>query len=176
MNYNQDPWSWVDQQKPVAPLGASLQPSQEQPPPIQVTQDPTMQQLTSMGVGKLAEGAAQGINAGIKAYGATSAPLAATPLAVTPAASTIGTAAAEGLAASGIPGVLPAAASTVPGVLATGAAVPAATTAAGTAAGTAASAGLGTAAAAGGEAALAAMGPVGWAIGAGLLAHKLGIF
>lgn len=167
MNYNQDPWSWVDQQKPVAPLGASLQPSQEQPPPIQVTQDPTMQQLTAMGVGKLAEGAAQGITSGIKAYGATSAPLATTP-----AASTIGTAAAEGLAASGIPGVLPAAASTVPGALATGAAVPAATTAAGTAA----SAGLGTAAAAGGEAALAAMGPIGWAIGAGLLAKKLGIF
>jgi len=93
-----------------------------------------------------------------------------------PLASTAGNAALLGTEAattgaltSAIPGALTATA--VPGALAS-------TAAAGTAAAAApvATAGLGAAAAAGGEAALLGMGPVGWAIAAGLLAKKLKLF
>ena len=87
MNY--DPWDWTSQQKPVAPLQATLQTSQEQPPPIQVVKDPTAQQANQMVVGKVLD---TGINAGAKGIGtaykvANAAPLAATPEA---AASTYG--------------------------------------------------------------------------------------
>lgn len=186
--YSQDPWDWVNQQKAVAPLGAQLQPSNEQPPPIQVTQDPTEQYFQQAMLGKGIDATAAGINAGIKAYGA---PLSAT----TQAANTLGqgatlanvgaatapastyaltpTLTAAPIGGAGL-GIGSGAASTIGAGLGEAAL---GTTAGATAAGTgAATAGLGAAGAAGGEAALNAMGPVGWAIGAGLLAKKLGIF
>jgi len=157
--YNQDPWSWVDQQKPTAPMVNTIAPlaaSQEQAPGAVNAQDPTMQQLQAMGTGKLIEGTASGISTGIKA-GMGAANAAATTV---PTAAELGGSFATQMAAAGVPGTAVA-----------GAAPLAAGTAASTA-GTAATTGL----AAGGEAALAAMGPIGWAVGAGLLAHKLGIF
>jgi hypothetical protein len=181
MMYEQDPWSWVNQQKPVAPLGASIQPSQEQAPGVLYTQpDPLEQQLQSMAVGKGVDAAATGLSAGYKAAMAPAvvAPLSAgsvlgtsaPAMSLAPAATT---AATEGLIASGIPGLAAPLASTT----ATGAALAGTGTAAtgGALASTGAAAGTG-AAMVGGEAALAALGPVGWAIGAGLLAKKLGIF
>lgn len=187
----QDPWDWVNQQKQVAPLGAQLQPSGEQPPPIQVVKDPYEQQFGQMAFGKSVDVAAKGVDAAYKAYGA---PLSAT----TQAANTLGqgtalsnvgasvapastyaltpTLTAAPLGGTGL-GIGTGAASSIGAGLGEAALGTAATTAGATAAGTgAATAGLGAAGAAGGEAALAAMGPIGWAIGAGLLAHKLGIF
>ena len=184
----QDPWDWVNQQKQATPLVSQLQPSNEQPPPIQVVKDPSEQYFGQAMMGKGIDTAAQGINAGIKAYGA---PLSAT----TQAANTLGqgaaltnvgaatapasayaltpTLTAAPLGGAGL-GIGQTAASTIGAGLGEAALGTAATTAAAPAAAT--TAGLGAAGAAGGEAALAAMGPVGWAIGAGLLAHKLGIF
>lgn len=186
--YDQDPWGWVNQQKQVAPLSAQLQPSTEQPPPIQVVKDPGEQYFGQAMMGKGIDAAAKGIDAGIKAY---SAPLSQTAT----AANTLGQGATlANVGASTVPastyaltptltaaplggaglGIGQAAASTIGAGLGETALGTAATTAAAPAAAT--TAGLGAAGAAGGEAALAAMGPVGWAIGAGLLAHKLGIF
>jgi hypothetical protein len=178
----QDPWSWVDQQKPSAPLAAQIQPSapeQVSPLYVQPEQDPMEQQLQSMAMGKGVEAVGKGLDTGYKAYQAGQAASAMAPLSanavigsaapamsVAPVIATPATAALTGTAAaSGAPLL---------------AAAPAMSTAAGAAlgaGGTAAAAPLATGAAmAGGEAALAALGPVGWAIGAGLLAKKLGIF
>jgi len=167
--YKDDPWDWTKgQQSATAPLSAQLKPSMEQPGGA-VQPGPLTQQLSGMMLGKGIDATAKGLEAGYKTATATQAPLAATP-----AASMVPSAAAEGLAASGLPGVTTAA-SMVPGTLATGAAA-ADAVGTGAALGAGAEAGATGAAMAGGEAALAAMGPVGWAIGAGLLAKKLGIF
>ena len=142
---SQDYWDWVDQKKPIAPLAAAIQPSQEQSPGVmQQPKDPIVGMAQQAGV----NAAAKGAEAAYKAYGAAANPVG--PL----TANQLGTSFAADMAAQGV-------AST---------ALPMAAEAAATT-GT-----LGTAAGVGGEAALAAMGPVGWAIGAGLLAKKLGIF
>lgn len=166
-----DPWAWVSQQKPVAPLAATIQPSQEQPSGG-APQDPLVQ-MAEMGA---VNAAAKGMEAGFKAYGA---PLSQTAQ----AANTLGQGAAltnagavplaAGEAAS-MYALTPTLAAAPIGGAGLGLAAPAMSTAA--AAPAAATAGLGAAGAAGSQAALAAMGPVGWTIGAGLLAKKLGIF
>jgi len=181
---SQDPWDWINEKKPVAPLAAGVQGSQEaNPGVVQTPKDP----LTSMAQQGAVNATAKGLEAGYKAYGVANAAQAAAPLSantilgtaapamslapatVTPAAAALTEAGITGLAAPAM-----STAATGAGILGTEAAVGGAlaSTGATTAAGTAAGAG----ALAGGEAALAAMGPVGWAIGAGLLAHKLGIF
>jgi hypothetical protein len=181
---NQDPWDWVNEKKPVAPLAAGVQSSQEANPGV-------VQQAKDPFVGMAQQGAvnatAKGLEAGYKGYQAANAAAATAPLsanavigASAPAMSlapTVVTPAAAALTEAGVAGLAAPAMSTAAtgaGILGTEAAVGGAlaSTGATTAAGTAAGAG----ALAGGEAALAAMGPVGWAIGAGLLAHKLGIF
>lgn len=210
----QDPWSWVDQQKPSAPLAAQIQsstPEQIAPMYLQPQRDPMEQQLQSMAMGKGIDAAGKGLEAGYKAYNASAAPLttnavntlgtgmklggaapaaasAAAPVSqvtlaplALPNAVTMGTpivAEAGGMyaltptlgAAGGTGAALGSAGTAVGSGLAT--AAPAAATAAGAGTGAA----LGTGAAVAGETALAALGPVGWAIGAGLLAKKLGIF
>jgi len=183
-----DPWAWVSQQKPVAPLAATIQPSQEQPSGG-APQDP----LTQMAEAGAINATAKGMEAGFKAYGAplsqtaqaagtlgqgaTLANAGAVPLAAGEAASMYAltpTLAAAPIGGAGL-GLGTGAASGIGAGLGAGAGTAAATGTA--AAGTgAATAGLGAAGAAGGQAALAAMGPVGWAIGAGLLAKKMGIF
>jgi hypothetical protein len=183
-----DPWAWVSQQKPVAPLAATIQPSQEQPSGG-APQDP----LTQMAEAGAINATAKGMEAGFKAYGAplsqtttavntlgqgaTLTNAGAAPLAAGEAASMYAltpTLTAAPIGGAGL-GLGTGAASGIGAGLGAGAGTAAATGTA--AAGTgAATAGLGAAGAAGGQAALAAMGPVGWAIGAGLLAKKMGIF
>jgi hypothetical protein len=183
-----DPWAWVNQQKPVAPLAATMQPSQEQPPPPMQSADP----LVGMAQQGAVNATAKGLEAGFKAYGAplsqtaqaantlgqgaTLANASAVPLAAGEAASMYAltpTLAAAPIGGAGL-GLGAGAASGIGAGIGAGAGTAAAT---GAAAGTgAATAGLGAAGAAGGQAALAAMGPVGWAIAAGLMAKKLGIF
>jgi hypothetical protein len=188
MKYEEDPWSWVNEKKVVAPLAVSIQPSQEQAPaPMQAQQDPLMGMAQQGAV----NATAKGLEAGFKTYGA---PLSQTAT----AANTIGQGATlanvgTGTAAAGEAasmyalaptltaapiggaglGLGAGAASGIGAGIGAGAGTAAATGAATTGA---ASAGLGAAGAAGGQAALAAMGPVGWAIAAGLMAKKLGIF
>jgi len=139
---SQDYWDWVDQKKPIAPLAAAIQPSQEQSPGVmQQPKDPIMGMAQQAGVNAAAKGAEAGFkgyqlaNAEAAFQAADAAQLASQGLGAAQVASTVGATSAP---------------------LAAGAAT--------------------TGAAVGGEAALAAMGPVGWAIGAGLLAKKLGIF
>ena len=151
---NKDPWNWTyDKQSVVAPLGAQLKPAEAGPTGV-VPGDPVTRQLESMALNKGIDATAKGIEAGYKA--STMAPLAATPEA---AVSTYGLGAGAATGAGSQAAMLAAQDAALAGT-----------------AGTAASAAGTGAAMAGGEAALAAMGPVGWAIGAGLLAKKLGIF
>ena len=172
-----DTWSWVNEYKPAAPLSASIQPSQEQTPGIQVSHDPTTQYFNQLMLGKGIDATANGISAGIKAYGA---PLSAT----TQAVGSLGEGAAlTNAGASAIPSSIYALTPTLTAApvggsgLGIGTGAAAVNTASASAAPAAATtAGLGAAGAAAGEGALAAMGPVGWAIGAGLLAKRLGIF
>ncbi len=178
--YNEnDPWSWVNEQKPVAPLSANIQASQEQaPPPMQQPADPLIG-MAQMGA---INATAKGLETGFKGYQAANAAQAAqAAMAPLSANASIGVAAPT---MSVVPAIAtPAAAALTEAGLMT--AAPAMSTAAGAALGAggtaAAAAPLATSAAtgaamAGGEAALAAMGPVGWAIAAGLMAKKLGIF
>lgn len=172
-----DPWAWASQQKPVAPLAATIQPSQEQPSGG-APQDPLVQMAEAGAVNAMAKG----MEAGFKGYqlgnAAQAAQAAMAPLSANAA---IG-AAAPAMSVAPAMATPAAAALTQAGV--TGLAAPAMSTAAGAALGAggtaaaapAAAGALGAAGAAGGQAALAAMGPVGWAIGAGLLAKKMGIF
>jgi hypothetical protein len=176
--YNEnDPWSWVNEQKPVAPLSANIQALQEQtPPPMQQPNDPLMQ-MASLGA---VNATAKGLEAGYKGYQLGKAVASAAPLGVTPEAAAatynLGTGTLTGAGSQAA--MLAAQDAALTGAGATVGSITAPLTAAGT---TAAAGGAGATAAKagaalGGETALAAMGPVGWAIGAGLLAKKLGIF
>jgi hypothetical protein len=170
MNY-EDPWSWMDQTQPVAPLGAQVKPA-EITMPGAAPADTSGQQLASMATPIID----QSIIGGYKGYQAanaaaasqaTMAPLSANTIigATAPAMSfapAMATPAAASLTQAGVTGLTAPAMST-----AAGAAAPLATTGA---------AGAGAGALAGAQAGLAAMGPVGWAIGAGLLAKKFGLF
>lgn len=195
---NEDPWAWTTQKQSV-PLSAGIQASNEQAPaPLQLAPDPTTQQIQGI---LTAKGLNEGIDAtgkGIKAaYNAYNAPLAASTspasqialgapapaMSLAPAVVNPTTAALTAEGITGLAAPLASTAATGAGILgseavAGGALASAAPAAATTGAATtgAATAGLGAAGAAGGEAALAAMGPVGWAIAAGLLAKKLKLF
>ena len=199
-NVDDDPWSWANQQ-PAAPLSADIKPSQEQAGPR--VADPVQQQLGAMALTKGIDATEKGINAAYQAYGApltTNAigsigtTTAGVPVALTnagavvaPSAVTLGTPIAGALAPAGGVGLSTLAGGAGTGLAvnsaapigaslgtALGAAAPVATTA-GTAATTA---GLGSALGAGGTAMMGALAsnPVGWAIGAGLLAKKLKLF
>jgi hypothetical protein len=178
--YSEDPWSWANENKPAAPLGANVRPATDQAGPTlqapPVAPDTTDQQLLSM-----AQPAINGaITEGYKGYQAAQAAQAMAPLSANtvigtaaPAMSvapTIATPAAAALTEAGLMTAAPAMSTAAGAALGAGGTAAAAPLAAGTAA----SAGAG--AMAGGQAALAAMGPVGWAIGAGLLAKKFGLF
>jgi len=192
-----DPWSWANQQ-PIAPLSADIKPSNEQPGGR--VADPVEQQLGAMAMSKGIEATEKGINAAYQAYGApltTNAigsigtTTAGVPVAlgnvgavVAPSAVTLGTPVAGALAPAGAglstlvggAGTGLAASSAAPIGASLGTAL-GATTAATTAGTAATTAGLGTALGAGGTAMMGALAsnPVGWAIGAGLLAKKLKI-
>jgi hypothetical protein len=199
MEVDDDPWSWTNQQ-PIAPLSADIKPSNEQPGPR--VADPVQQQLGSMAMSKGIDATEKGINAAYQAYGAPLATnaigsigttTAGVPVAlgnvgavVAPSAVTLGTPIAGALAPVGGAGLSTLAGGAGTGLAASsaapigaslgtalGAVAPVATTA-GTAATTA---GLGSALGAGGTAMMGALAsnPVGWAIGAGLLAKKLKI-
>jgi len=174
-----DPWAWVNQQKPVAPLAATMQPSQEQaPPPMQQPTDP----LVGMAQQGAVNATAKGLEAGYKGYQAANA-AQASQAAMAPLSANAAIGIAQPAMSVAPAMATPAAAALTEAGLMT--AAPAMSTAAGAALGAggtaAAAAPLATSAAtgaamAGGEAALAAMGPIGWAIAAGLMAKKLGIF
>lgn len=175
---NKKVWDWTDAKPPVAPLSASLKPSDPVVPTYTDTTGPT----TKMAQAGVTNATAKGLEAGYKAYTAAANPVGplgaeqlgasfAKDMAAQGVASTAAPLAAETVAASAVP------------IAAETAAIGASTAAAGTAAAGTAAAGTAAAStaagaglAAGGQAALAAMGPIGWAIGAGLLAKKLGIF
>jgi hypothetical protein len=175
--YTEDPWAWTEAKKVGGPLAGQIQPSQEQPgAPLQTPQDP----LVGMAQQGAVNATAKGLEAGYKGYQLGNAAASAAPLAATPEAAV----ATYNLGAGALTGVGSQAAmlatqdAALTGAGATVGSIAAPLTAAGTAAATggAGATAVGTGAALGGEAALTALGPVGWAIGAGLLAHKLGIF
>jgi len=57
----EDPWAWTNERRPVAPLSANIQASNEQAPaPIYTQPDQTTQQLKGMVVGK---GLSEGVDA-----------------------------------------------------------------------------------------------------------------
>jgi hypothetical protein len=177
-----DPWAWMNQQKPVAPLAAAIAPSQEQAPPSTVKPDTSGQQLAYMATPVID----QAIIGGYKGYQAANTAAAASQAAMAPLSANAATGVAAPAMSVAPAMATPAAAALTEAGLMT--AAPAMSTAAGTAlgaGGTAAAAPLaatgavgaaGAGAMAGGQAALAAMGPVGWAIGAGLLAKQFGLF
>jgi len=178
-----DPWAWTQTNKQAAPLAAVITPSTEQAPPPSVTPDPLGQQLQSMALNKGIDAAASGVKPAYNAYQAIANPVG--PLsAETLGASFAKDMAAQGIASTAVPAAIPAVAegaALASGAL--GAAAPAAVTAGTTAAGAGAlgagaagASALGAGASAGGTAALAALGPVGVAIGLGLLAKKLKLF
>jgi hypothetical protein len=147
-----DPWAWTNAKPPAAPLSASIQPSNEQA--LARMPDRTEQQLASMAMGKGIDAAEKGITEGYKVY------KLAGPLAQSQAVSQ---AAATDMALGGAGGSAGAAALTE---------------AAGTGAAIAETGAAASALGAGGTAMMGALAsnPVGWAIGAGLLAKKLKIF
>jgi len=168
MGVDDDPWSWTNQQ-PIAPLSANITPSQEQPG--NRVADPVEQQLGAMAMGKGINALETGINEAYKVYNAPLAAQTAGTAATTvaPVATTVAPVAAS---------VAPVAASVAP-VAASVAPLAASVAPVATTAGTAATtAGLGSALGAGGTAMMGALAsnPVGWAIGAGLLAKKLKLF
>jgi len=213
-----DPWNWTTKEQ-VAPLVASIKPSEAVTP--QAMPDKTEQFLGQQAMGIGTNAAAKGIEAAYKAYnaplttqavsslgttasgapvalgnvGALTAPAAsamptavgamATPMtgALVPASGLgsvagAGTGLAAGSAApigAGIGSSIGTGLAAAEGATLAGAGTAAATGAAATGAG---AAGLGGALGAGGSAAMAALAsnPVGWVIGAGLLAKKLKIF
>jgi hypothetical protein len=164
----EDPWDWSKSHPMTAPMAAEIKPSTEQA--LGRMPDRTEQQLASMAMGKGIDAADKGITAGYNAY------KMAGPLAE---AQAVSQAAATDMALGGLGGSTNAAA--LIEAASTGAALAeggAAASALGTAGAGAGAAGLGGALGAGGTAAMAALAsnPVGWAIGAGLLAKKLKIF
>jgi len=189
-----DPWAWTRETKQATPLSANIASSQEQaPPPMQLQGDPVTQQIQGLlinkGVNEGIDATSKGVSAAYKAYGA---PLAASSspasqailgapapaMSLAPAVVNPTTAALTEAGITGLAAPMASTAATGAGILGTEAALGGALASTVPAAATtgAATAGLGAAGVAGGEAALAAMGPVGWAIGAGLLAKRLGIF
>jgi hypothetical protein len=194
-----DPWSWTETKRPVAPLAASIQPAQEPVPGVVYNpQDGTEKQLQNTFMDKASKAGEKAFDAGVKAYkdtaltqsiGQSVAPLSANSVLGVPApamslAPAATTAATEGLIASGIPGLAAPLASTTAtgaGILGTEAAVGGALAStaapAAAAAGTAGATGaLGAGLGAGASAGLAALGPIGLLLGAGLLAKKLKLF
>jgi hypothetical protein len=159
-----DPWDWVNN-KSVAPMAAEIRPSNEQA--LGRVPDQTQQQLASMAMTKGVDAADKGITAGYNAY------KMAGPLAE---AQAISQAAATDMALGGMGGSAGAAALT--NAATTGAALAEGGAAASALGAGSGAAGLGGALGAGGSAAMAALAsnPVGWAVGAGLLANKLGVF
>jgi len=201
MQDQEDPWAWTKQSSAAtigAPLGPQIQSSQEQAPASQGGRpDPLDQQLQNVAFGKGMQAAEKGVEVGYKA--ATAAPLAPTiqPAVIMPGAegyaTTLGSTVPEVVGGSVIPGAAasaggfaaPAALTSTAAPLAveagTAAAVAPVAVEGALAAGTGAAA-TGAAGAAAGSAAAGGMGaalasnPVGWAILAGLAAHKLGLF
>jgi hypothetical protein len=159
-----DPWDWVNSRS-AAPMAAEIRPSTEQA--LGRVPDQTQQQLASMAMTKGVDAADKGITAGYNAY------KMAGPLAE---AQAISQAAATDMALGGMGGSAGAAALT--NAATTGAALAEGGAAASALGAGTGAAGLGGALGAGGSAAMAALAsnPVGWAIGAGLLAKKLKIF
>jgi len=186
MNVDNDPWDWTKTHPIAAPLAAEIKPSTEQA--LGRVADKTEQYLGNQALALGSNAATKGIEKGWSAYNA--------PL-TTQATNTLGTTAtgakvalpnagaiiapAESAYALSAPamggaglGISTASAAPIGATL--GNALPAvAAEGAGMAAAGSGAAATG-AAMAGGEAALAAMGPIGWAVGAGLLAKKLKLF
>jgi len=173
-----DPWAWTNASPRAAPLSAQIRPA-EASMPAPAAPDTSAQQMLTLATPSI-NGAIKG---GYDAYKLATNPVG--PL----SAEQLGAGFAENMATQGVASTAAplAAEAVVPiaGEIAAGTAIApvASTIAAGTAAaGTGAAAGASTAAAvgsgalSGAGAGLAAMGPVGWAIGAGLLAKSLGIF
>lgn len=179
---NQDPWSWTNSQRPVAPLSMQVQSSPDQAPGvINKPQDPLEQQIMGMGVSKGAEYAASNLpglfsSATPAATSLTAAPVS-TGLGMTavPAAASAPLSASlgSGLASSGALTAAPAVmeglgtgllASAAPAAAGTTAALGAGTAAGALGAGTAATtAGALGAGAAGTAAATNFWNPIGWA-------------
>lgn len=193
MNQDNDPWDWTKENKVLAaPLGTQAIQADHSMPGALNLPHPITDMERQAGV----NAAAKGMEAGYKAYGAplSQTAQAANTLGTTASGAPValanaGTAAEAGssmyaltptLTGSVIGGagtaITPAAASAIGTGIGEGALATGATTTGATALGTAATTGVGAGLAEGGAAALTAMGPVGWAIGAGLLAKKLGIF
>ena len=195
MSVDDDPWSWTNQQPMSAPSSAKIEPSNEQPGGR--VADPVHQQLGSMAMSKGIDATEKGINAAYQAYnaplatnaiGSIGTTTAGVPVAlsnvgsvVAPSAVTLATPVTGALAPAGGLGLSTLAGGAGTGLAAGSAApigaglgtalgtvAPAATTAATTA-------GLGSALGAGGTAMMGALAsnPVGWAIGAGLLAKEI---
>ena len=160
---NSNAWAWLnDSSSTAAPLGSQIKPSTEAAPaPVK---DQTEQQLNAMILSKGIDATANGINAALKYKPPTEL------MSFTPVAETTGLAAAPAMSTAPLAAGV-AEGATLGATAAEGAAL--GSTLGATAGTTAAATG---AAGAGANAALAAMGPVGWAIAAGLLAKKLGIF
>jgi len=178
VNKEHDPWDWLNNpQQQSAPLGAQIKPSEASAPGVVQTPTDPLIQMAQMGA---VNATAKGLEAGYKGYQLGNAAASAAPLAVTPeaAAATYNLGAGALTGAGSQAAMLAAQDAALTGAGATVGSIAAPLTAAGTAAatGSAGATAAGAGAALGGEAALAAMGPVGWAIGAGLLAKKLGIF
>jgi len=183
MAYGYDSWDWANEDKEDkaknfgnvgAPLGASVQASNEQAPAPMVNQDPVDAQVTGMALSKGIEATAAGVDAGIKAGVAQSAPLM---MGVEGAATGAGSQAAMLAAQNAGLGAANAGAANALTNAAL-ASAPSAVAGTGAVAGTAGTVGSAAAggALAGGQAALAAMGPVGWTVGGLLLAKKFGLF
>lgn len=129
---NNDPWAWLNEQKQVAPMQNTFAPlagSQEQPPPPQVTKDPTAQYFNQYALGKGVNMAEKGVTSTGKTLFGSQAPApvvnasaaipatgAIAPLGVTPATATalegatIGADAAMASEAAGLAAAAPAAA------------------------------------------------------------------
>jgi len=185
-----DPWLWTEQTKSVAPLGNQMIKPSEASMPAPAPVDNTSQQLLGLATPSI-NGAIKGGYEGYKAYQAgqavaplsantvigttapamTSAPAMATPatsfLASVPSATGGSLVSAAPMMSTPLAMAVPATEAIAGGALATVPTAAATSTAAGAA---------GAGAMSGATAGLAAMGPVGWAIGAGLLAKSLGIF
>ena len=186
---NQDPWGWLQETEGVAPLNNQVIPmaaSQEQAGPNIVEQPGFFeQQFQNRAIGAAETGLTKAIDKfnaplsqtqqAVNSFGAGASLPQAGASTAAPSMYSLSTAAplaaptaVEGALTSGIGSGLGLGATSAGGAgtgLTAGLAAPAASTL-----------GAQGAAMAGGEAALAAMGPIGWAIGAGLIGKKLGLF
>lgn len=169
----QNYWDWTDNQptgqtkNTVAPLAAY----QGQEGGVAKAPTDPLVQMAQMGA---VNATAKGMEAGYKGYQLGNAAASAAPLAVTPeaAAATYNLGAGALTGAGSQAAMLAAQDAALTGAGATVGSIAAPLAGAGATAAAGTGTALGTGAAVGGEAALAAMGPVGWAIAAGLLAKK----